>query len=90
VIELNKYERYSAPSQKGSVLLLQQEPGFAEPERADPNTWSKDGTVRQSTFAPSKDAAYAVYGISRSGSDWQEYKVMELATRKSSRIHLFG
>src|SRR5262245_34616807 len=44
--------------------------------------WSADGTVRLSTFAPSKDATYAVYGISRSGSDWQEYKVMELATRK--------
>ena len=34
-----------------------------------------------SVFVPSKDAKYAVYGISHSGSDWQEYKVMELATQ---------
>ena len=34
-------------------------------------------------FEPSKDAKYAVYGISRSGSDWQDYKVMELATKKT-------
>jgi prolyl oligopeptidase len=95
VLQLNNYERYSAPSQKGpyfffskneglqnqSVLFIQQ--GFTgRPEvLIDPNTWSKDGTVRLSTFAPSKDAKYAVYGISRSGSDWQEYKVMELASR---------
>ena len=49
----------------------------------DPNTWSPDGTVQLSAFAPSKDAKYAVYGISRSGSDWQEYKVMELATKRT-------
>jgi prolyl oligopeptidase len=96
VLQLNDYERYSAPSQKGpyfffsknqglqnqSVLFVQK--GFSgKPEvLIDPNTWSADGTVRLSTFAPSKDAKYAVYGVSRSGSDWQEYKVMELATRK--------
>ena len=33
--------------------------------------------------APSADAKYAVYGISKSGSDWQQYKVMELATKKT-------
>ena len=31
----------------------------------------------------SADAKYAVYGISKSGSDWQQYKVMELATKKT-------
>ena len=49
----------------------------------DPNAWSPDGTVQLSAFVPSKDAKYAVYGISRSGSDWQEYKVMELATKRT-------
>ncbi len=47
----------------------------------DPNAWGE--TVALSTFVPSKDAKYAVYGISRSGSDWQEFKVMELATKKT-------
>ena len=38
--------------------------------------------MRLTAFAPSKDGKLAVYGVSRSGSDWQEYRVMDLATRK--------
>jgi len=97
VIQLNNYEKYSAPSQKGpyfffsrneglqnqSVLFIQKGFEGAPEVLIDPNAWSVDGTVRLATFAPSKDAKYAVYGISRSGSDWQEYKVMELATKKT-------
>jgi prolyl oligopeptidase len=97
VIQLNNYEKYSAPSQKGpyfffskneglqnqSVLFIQKGFEGAPEVLIDPNAWSADGTVRLATFAPSKDAKYAVYGISRSGSDWQEYKVMELATKKT-------
>ena len=49
----------------------------------DPNSWSSDSTVRLTAFAPSKDAKYAVYGVSKSGSDWQEFKVIELATKKT-------
>jgi prolyl oligopeptidase len=97
VLELNDYERYSAPSRKGpyfffskntglqnqNVLYIQNGPKGAAEVLIDPNAWSKDGTVRLSAFVPSKDAKYAVYGISRSGSDWQEYKIMELATKKT-------
>ena len=95
VLQLNDYEKYSAPLRKGpyfffsrnaglqnqSVLFIQQ--GLDGPPEVliDPNTWSADGTVSLSVFAPSKDATHAVYGISRSGSDWQVYKVMDLATR---------
>jgi prolyl oligopeptidase len=97
VIQLNNYEKYSAPSQKGpyfffskneglqnqSVLFIQKGFEGAPEVLIDPNAWSADGTVRLATFAPSKDAKYAVYGISRSGSDWQEYKVMDLATKNT-------
>jgi prolyl oligopeptidase len=97
VKRLNDYAKYSAPSQKGayvffskneglqnqSVLFMQR--GFAgKPEvLIDPNAWSEDGTVRLAAFAPSKDARYAVYGVSRSGSDWQEYHVLDLATKRT-------
>jgi len=97
VTQLNNYEKYSSPSRKGpyvffrkndglqnqSVLYIQN--GFAgKPEvLIDPNAWSKDGTDRLSAFAPSKDAKHAVYGVSKSGSDWQEYRVMDLATKKT-------
>jgi prolyl oligopeptidase len=96
VKQLNEYEKYSTPFRKGpyvffrknaglqnqSVLYIQQGPNGAPEVLIDPNSWSEDGTMQLGTFAPSKDAKYAVYGISRSGSDWQEYKVMELATKK--------
>ena len=97
VKQLNDYERYSAPSRKGryfffskndglqnqSVLYIQKGLDGTPEVLIDPNTWSADGTVQLSAFAPSKDAKYAVYGISRSGSDWQQYKVMELATKRT-------
>jgi len=96
VLELNDYERYGAPSRKGpyfffnkndglqnqSVLHIQTGLDGAPQVLLDPNAWSADGTVQLSAFEPSKDAKHAVYGISSSGSDWQQYKVMELATRR--------
>ena len=95
--ELADYERYSAPSQKGpyfffsknsglqnqSVLFIQRGLDGTPEVLIDPNTWSPDGTARLTEFTVSKDAKYAVYGISRSGSDWQEYKVLELATKRT-------
>jgi prolyl oligopeptidase len=97
VTELNDYERFSAPSQKGpyfffskneglqnqSVLYFQAGLSGAPEVLLDPNSWSADGTVQLSAFDPSRDAKYAVYGISQSGSDWQQYKVMELATKRT-------
>ena len=94
---LSNYERYSAPSRKGQYFFFSKNDGLQNqsalyiqkgldgpPEvLIDPNSWSADGTTRLGMFAPSKDAKYAVYGISRSGSDWQQYKVMELATKKT-------
>jgi prolyl oligopeptidase len=97
VTRLNDYERYSAPSRKGpyfffskndglqnqSVLYVQRGLDGAPQVLLDPNTWSSDGTVQLAAFAPSKDAQYAVYGTSQSGSDWQQFKVMELATQRT-------
>ena len=97
VRRLNEYERFSAPSRKGqyfffskneglqnqNVLYIQKGLDGAAEVLLDPNTWSTDSTSRLTGFAPSKDAKYAVYGVSRSGSDWQEYRVIELATKKT-------
>jgi prolyl oligopeptidase len=95
---LNDYERYAAPSRKGpyvffrkndglqdqSVLYVQKGFDGAPDVLIDPNTWgTKQKPVPLTTFSPSKDAKYAVYGKSPSGSDWQEYHVMELATKQT-------
>ena len=95
VRQLNDYPRYSSPSHKGpyfffskndglqpqSVLYIQKGIEGAPEVLLDPNAWSADGTTRLVGFRPSADAKYAVYGVSKSGSDWEEYKVMELATK---------
>jgi len=93
---LYNYAKYSSPSRKGeyyffsrnsglqnqSVLYIQQGLAGTPDVLIDPNTWSADGTVRLSTFEPNKNGTLAVYGVSRSGSDWQEYNVLDLTTRK--------
>lgn len=48
----------------------------------DPNTFSEDGTVALSAFSVSRDGKYAGYGISRAGSDWQEFYVRDIETGK--------
>jgi prolyl oligopeptidase len=67
--------------QNQSVLYVQKGLNGTPEVMLDPNKWSPDGTIRLS-FIPSKDAKYAVVGVSKSGSDWQEYQVMEVATKK--------
>jgi prolyl oligopeptidase len=46
----------------------------------DPNTMSKDGTVALTAIAPSDDGKWLGYGIAKAGSDWNEYRVRNLAT----------
>ena len=102
--KLYDYAKYSSPSRKGDYYFFSKNDGLqnqsvlyiqkgieGKPEvLLDPNTWSTDGTVRLDAFAPSKDAKLAVYGISRSGSDWQEYNVLDLddpqAARRQDRV----
>ncbi len=95
--KLYNYPKYSAPFRKNEYFFFFKNDGLqnqsvlyvqkgleGKPEvLLDPNTFSADGTTRLGAFALSKDGKYAAYGISRSGSDWQEYCVMEMATKKT-------
>ncbi|MDD5541546.1 MAG: prolyl oligopeptidase family serine peptidase [Acidobacteriia bacterium] len=94
--KLYNYPKYTAPSRRGeyyffskndglqnqSVLYIQKGLTGTPEVFIDPNALSKDGTVRLGAFSVSKDAKYAAYGLSSGGSDWQEYHVMEVATKK--------
>jgi prolyl oligopeptidase len=94
--QLYNYPKYSSPSRRGEYFFFSKNDGLqnqnvlyiqkgldGKPEvLIDPNKFSEDGTTRLGAFALSKDGKYAGYGISRGGSDWQEYHVMEVATRK--------
>ncbi|MFS0517701.1 prolyl oligopeptidase family protein [Nostoc sp. UIC 10607] len=46
----------------------------------DPNKLSEDGTVALSGLSISEDAKLLAYGLSASGSDWQEWKVRDVET----------
>jgi prolyl oligopeptidase len=48
----------------------------------DPNALSADGTIALSGLAVSEDGKLMAYGLSTSGSDWQEWKVREVETGK--------
>ncbi len=94
--ELWNYERYGVPFCEGkyyfffkntglqnqSVLYVRE--GLAgEPSvLLDPNTFSTDGTVALQDISVSHDARHLAFSVSSSGSDWQEIRVMEIASRK--------
>lgn len=54
----------------------------------DPNKLSDDGTVALNGISFSKDGKYMAYAISRSGSDWIEIYVIDLATGALTDDHI--
>ncbi len=54
----------------------------------DPNKLSKDGTVALNSYEVSPDGKYLAYSTSTSGSDWVEWKVREISSRKDLSDHL--
>ena len=46
----------------------------------DPNTLSTDGTVALAGYSASEDGKWLAYGLSRAGSDWEEWRVRDVAT----------
>jgi len=100
--ELWNYEKFRTPFRRGDRLFIFKNDGLqnqdvlyvmpsldGEPEvLLDPNTLSEDGTVALSGLAISEDAQYIAYGLSTSGSDWQEWKVRRIETGEDLDDHL--
>jgi prolyl oligopeptidase len=94
--QLWDYEKYSIPFKQGDRYFYFKNDGLQnqsvlytlttldeEPQvLLDPNTLSNDGTVSLSGIAISEDGQFMAYGLSYSGSDWQEWKIrnVELGT----------
>ncbi len=90
------YEKFGAPSRHGnryfytynsglqnqSVLYWTSSLTGAGKLLLDPNKLSADGTVALSGGAFSDDGKLMAYGLSASGSDWQEWHVREVETGK--------
>ena len=54
----------------------------------DPNKLSSDGTVALKSLSFSHNGRWAAYAISRSGSDWQEFFVIDLQTGELTNDHI--
>ncbi len=91
------YDKYGIPRIRGDRLFFTRKSGLqnqavllsqpnipdAEAEvLLDPNEWSDDGTVALSGWEVSRDGRWLAYGRSTAGSDWQEWRVREVATQR--------
>ena len=54
----------------------------------DPNNLSENGTVALKGVYHSKDGKYVAYSISRNGSDWEEYFILDAATGQLLPDHI--
>lgn len=93
--ELVNYPRMSAPEVKGPWLLFAKNDGLQNQAvyyvqhgqsgsaevLLDPNTLSADGTTRVSSLTFDRLGRRIAYMVSASGSDWQQIRVMDVATR---------
>jgi prolyl oligopeptidase len=94
--ELWNYPRYGVPTREGEwyyyfkndglqnqyVLYRQKNPEETGVPVFDPNTLSADGTISLSAYAFSTDGRFLSYGLSKSGSDWQEIRIRDLDSGK--------
>ena len=100
--QIADYEKYGVPSkrfgkyfyskndglQNQSVYYMQDVNG-GEPEvLLDPNKLSDDGTVSLGGMSLSHDGKYLAYTIQRSGSDWVEIYVKDIATKELLPDHI--
>ena len=100
--ELWNYERYGTPLRQGGRYFLSKNDGLqnqgvlytldrldGEPRvLLDPNTLSQDGTIALADYEVSEDGRYLAYGLASGGSDWNEWKVRDVATGKDLSDHL--
>ena len=101
--ELADYEKVGAPTrgrngkwyfykndglQNQSVLYEMDSPDGEPRVLLDPNTLSDDGTVALKGTYFSRDCRYMAYSISRSGSDWQEFYVLDMQTKTLLADHI--
>lgn len=95
ITKLYDYPKYSSPFRAGDYYFFYKNKGLqnqsviyaqkgleGEPEVfIDPNELAPDGTIRIFLNGFSKDNRYVAYSLSDAGSDWQEIRVMEIATK---------
>jgi prolyl oligopeptidase len=54
----------------------------------DPNRLSTDGTVALSSWVASDDGRWLAYSLATAGSDWNEWRVLDVETGENTKDHL--
>ncbi|HKR59937.1 MAG TPA: prolyl oligopeptidase family serine peptidase, partial [Pyrinomonadaceae bacterium] len=94
--KLWNYERFGTPFREGKNYFYTRNSGLQNQSvlytvtsldgqptlLLDPNTLSTDGTVALSGTSVSNNGKLLAYSLSASGSDWQEWKVRDVASGK--------
>jgi prolyl oligopeptidase len=94
--EIWNYPKYGAPFRKGNFYYFTKNDGlqnqavwYRQKDVAgkaeifiDPNKFSDDGTVSLGGINFSLNGKYAAYTLQKSGSDWQEGYIIDVATKK--------
>jgi len=94
--ELWNYEKYGVPSHEGGRYFFSKNDGLqnqnvlytmrsidGEPRvLLNPNKLSSDGTVALKGYEISDDGEHMAYGLSTAGSDWQEWRVLDVESGK--------
>ena len=100
--ELWNVERIGLPHEEGGRYFFKKNNGLQnqsilyttpslekEPKiLIDPNTLSEDGTIALKDYEVSPDGKLVAYAISKSGSDWIEWKIRDIETGKDLNDHI--
>jgi prolyl oligopeptidase len=100
--KLWNFERFSIPKKDGGQYFFMRNDGLQNQSvlytmkklddtprlLLDPNTLSSDGTVAMAGMEASPNGKYLAYGTAASGSDWNEWKVRDVASAKDLPDHL--
>jgi prolyl oligopeptidase len=94
--KLWNYERFGLPHKRGGHYFYSRNDGLQNQnaiymvERLDgvprmlfdPNNMSEDGTVALANWVVSENGKLMAYGLAHAGSDWQEWRVLDVETGK--------
>ncbi len=100
--ELWNHERYSVPYKVAGRYFFSRNNGLQnqavvytqrslqdQPEvLIDPNKLSKDGTIALKDAAVSPDGKYYAYAVAEAGSDWTEWRIRDIESKKDLDDHL--
>ena len=81
------YSRNSGLENQNAVYVVE---GLSAQPRLllDPNTLSKDGTVALANWVASDDGKLFAYSLAHAGSDWNEWKILDVDTGRNLPDHL--